>query len=117
MGIIFYGAKETAITVDEWMVKCPCCETHNRADTMIMSRYYHIYWVPIFPFDKPVNVICQKCGFIRTGISMNADLVSNYEEIKRKCRHPWFTYAGVGVFAIIILSLIITFYPIHLYKQ
>jgi len=107
MGIIFYGSKETAITVDEWMVNCPCCETHNVADAMVMSKYYHIYWVPIFPFDKPVNVICQQCGLTRSGITMNTNLVSNYEEIKRRYRHPWFTYIGAGIFALIIVLVII----------
>ena len=107
LGIIFYGSKETVITIDEWLVNCPCCETHSMADAMVMSKYYHIYWMPIFPFDKPVNVVCQKCGMVRAGITMNANLVSNYEEIKRKYRHPWFTYIGVGIFALIIISIII----------
>ncbi|MEP6725664.1 MAG: hypothetical protein ABJC98_07615 [Bacteroidota bacterium] len=39
MGKIFYGSKETAITVDEWMVNCPSCEAHNAEDSQTSNRY------------------------------------------------------------------------------
>ncbi len=108
MGIIFYGSKQTPVGYDELFVKCPCCETHNWADTMVMSKYFHIYWLPMFPFDKAVNLICKKCGLKRYDLSFDARLISNLDEIKGRFRHPWFTYSGIALFSFIVVAVIAT---------
>jgi hypothetical protein len=107
MGIIFFGNKETPIGLDEFLIKCPSCETHSWADIMVLSNYYHIYWVPMFPFEKNANVICKKCGLKRYGRSFDASLISNYNEVKNNFRHPWFTYAGAGTLTIIFIAIIL----------
>jgi hypothetical protein len=106
MGIIFYGSKQIPIGYEEIFVKCPCCETHNWADIMVISKYFHIYWLPMFPFDKAANLICKKCGLKRYELSFDDRLISNFEEIKGKFRHPWFTYSGIGLFSFIVLAII-----------
>jgi len=108
MAFIIYGSRKTTIGLDEFQIRCPSCETSSYADIMIVSKYYHIYWVPIFPFEKEANVICQKCGAKQYERPFNASLVVNFWEIKHKYRHPWYTYFGIGIFAIMVLGLIIT---------
>ena len=107
MGIIIYGNKETPIGLDEFLVKCPSCETHSWADVMVLSNYFHIYWIPMFPFDKNANIICKKCGLKRYGRAFDVSLISNYNEIKPQFRHPWFTYAGVGTLTILFIAVIV----------
>src|SRR5258708_32665224 len=29
---------------------------------MVSSVYFHLYWIPMFPYDKEATVICHKCG-------------------------------------------------------
>ena len=106
MGIIIFGNKQTPIGLDEFLVKCPTCETHGWADIMVVSNYYHMYWIPMFPFEKNANIICKKCGLKRYGRSFDASLISNYYEVKGKYKHPLFTYAGAGTLAIIIVAII-----------
>lgn len=102
MGIIFYGTKVVPVGVDESFVKCPACETHQHADIMVESHYYHIYWVPIMPYDKTALIICQKCGLKRNRMEISEHWFSNHREIKSKFRHPWYAYIGVAI----ILSFI-----------
>ena len=103
MGILFFGTSERPIDVDEFFIKCASCETHSWADIMVLSKYWHIYWVPIFPIDKEANIICKKCGLKRFGIPFDERLISNYEEVKGRFRHKWYLFSGIGLFILVIL--------------
>jgi len=101
-----YKYKETPIDVDEFLVKCPSCEGYSWADVVILSRYLSYRFIPIFPTSKEANVFCKKCGLKREGMSFNKNLISNYEEIKKKYKHPWWTYLGIGLLLTFIITII-----------
>ena len=105
--IIVYGEKQTPIGVDEFLVKCPSCETHRWADIMVVSHYFHFFLLPFFPTGKDAIVICKTCGLKRQGMLFNQNLVSNYQEVKNKYRHPWFTYSGLAIIIFFILLIIV----------
>ena len=105
--ILIYGRKKAYINIGEINIKCPSCESHNWADMMVYSYYYHIFWVPIFPFDKEASVACQKCGLRRHELSFSERLISNFDEIKDKYRHPWYTYIGIGAFTLLIVLVVL----------
>ncbi len=107
MGLLLYGVKKANIRIDEFMVKCPSCEVDAYADIMITSNYYHIWYIPIFPFEKEANIICQKCGLKRYDVPFNARTFKNYAEIKNKFRHPWYTYITIALFLLIVLIAIL----------
>ena len=100
--------KSASIDVGEYMVYCPSCEGHCMADVMIVSNYYHFFFVPIFPIEKEVNMICQECGLKRCGAGFNSKTFVNFDQIKHLYRHPWFTYIGVGIAA--IMTLLISYF-------
>lgn len=102
MGILIYGHAKTINGIDEAFVYCPSCEKSSWADIMVEGIYFHIYWVPIFPFDKTLNMICKECGLKRFGLPFNPTFLPNYYEIRNKYRHPFKTY-----FLLIILSLMV----------
>lgn len=107
MGIIIYGSKQTPIGLDEFLVKCPSCETHSWADVMVLSKYFHLYWIPMFPFDKDANIICKKCGLKRYDRSFDSSLISNFSEVESTYRHPWFTYIGAGTLILLFIAILI----------
>jgi hypothetical protein len=107
MGLFFYGVKKATIGMDEFLVKCPSCEADQFADILITSNYFHIYFVPIFPFEKEANIVCQKCGLKRYDVPFNKRTFKNYEELRGRFRHPWYTYFFVGLIAFGILMAII----------
>ena len=84
-----YGIKTATIGVEEYLVKCPSCESYNWADVMVMSNYYYFAFVPIFPIYKDATVFCKKCGLRRTGVGFNSTLISNYSEVKHLYHNPW----------------------------
>ena len=105
MGLLIYGVKKAAIGMDEFMIKCPSCEVDNFADVMITSNYYHFWFIPIFPIEKEANIVCQKCGLRRYNVPFNSRTFKNYEEIKHKFRHPWYTYL---IAALVLLGVIMS---------
>jgi hypothetical protein len=105
-----YGVREHAIGYDEFFVKCPACEAHNWADVMVISKYYHFYFIPMWPINKEANVICKRCGLKRYGISFNSVLISNFEEKRSHFRHPWFTYFGLIIISLITIAFILQFF-------
>lgn len=107
MMLLPYGIKTSLINVDEYLVRCPCCEADNWADVGIISHYYHFSYLPIFPFEKDAFVVCKKCGLRRGGVPFNNKLIKDYLEVKTKYKHPWYTYTGVSLVILIILLGII----------
>jgi hypothetical protein len=107
MGLIIFGVKQVPTGLDEFLIKCPSCDTHNRADIMVVSRYFHIFFVPFFPTEKDANVICKTCGLKRYAMPFDQGLITNYNEVKGSYRHPWFTYIGLAVIILFIVSIIV----------
>jgi hypothetical protein len=107
MGFIIFGTKESTIGMDEFLIRCPACDKHSWADVMVISKYFYIYYIPIFPYAKEVNIICQECGLKRYNIPFEERLFSDFREVKRRFKHPWYTYffAGFVLFVVLIKLL------------
>jgi hypothetical protein len=108
MFFIKFGTTSSPIDIGEYMVKCPACESHQWADVMVLSNYAYFFVIPVCPVGKEANIICKKCGLKRYGSSFDSRLISEYETVKKKYRHPWFTYIGVGIIAIPLLVWILS---------
>ena len=108
MALIIFGIKETPIGIDERLVKCPSCEKHSWADMMVVSKYFHFFWIPFLPTEKEMNIICKECGLKRYGLYFDSNFISNFEEVKGKFRHPKFTYIGLALIITFVLAIILT---------
>ena len=106
--LFIYGTRRVNIDIGEITMRCPICDGHTPTDIMVSSSYFHIFWVPIAPIGKEAHVACNKCGKTRSGLPFDSDLFSNYKEIKSKFRHPLYAYIGVGLFAALVLLIIIS---------
>jgi zinc-ribbon family len=108
MALIIYGTSKVDVGVDEIMIECPSCEAQNFSDIMISSRYFHIFFMPIFPLSKETTIICKKCGLKRVGLDFKGRTLQNYQELNSKFKHPYITYVGISLVMIIIIGAIIT---------
>jgi hypothetical protein len=101
------GIKSAIIDVGEYLIKCPCCETNSWADILVMSNYWYIFYIPVFPIGKEATTFCKKCGLKSTGVSFDEKLIRNFPEIKHLYKHPWYTYIMAGIILLFILLMII----------
>jgi len=107
MGFVYFGTKDAPIGMTEQLVFCPRCDCDSYADVMVMSTYFHIYLLPLFPVSKEVNMICHNCGYRRYGSDFNATTLKNYAELKSKFKHPWYTFIFPAFVVFLIIMAII----------
>jgi len=100
MFFVKFGIATSPIGIGEYMVKCPSCESDQWADIVVLSNYAYFFVIPVFPVGKEANIFCKKCGLKRYGSAFDPRLISDYEQVKKQYRHPWFTYIGAGVIAL-----------------
>lgn len=108
MPILIHGTRDIPVMVTEVFVKCPSCEADQWADLLLFSVYVHLFWMPVFPTDKKATLICSHCGLKRHGLEPNDRLIPDYQLIKNKFRHPWYTWSGILLAMGILATIIIT---------
>lgn len=106
--LIFYGKRKTLIgSYEAFMYECPHCEKHNTTILSVYSWYYHIFWIPLFPFDKEAYALCTECKAKRNESRFGPKLVTDFKENKKKFRHPWWTWMWTITFFTVLVLIII----------
>lgn len=99
--MIIYGTNGTHLRTDALpSPACPACGTGNALRTSLLSRYAHVYWIPLFPYQKIAVVQCGACGWDTT--TPPAGLAPAMHELKKQTRHPYWTWSGLGLVALLI---------------
>ncbi len=106
--IFVKGTGTIPIGTDEFLLRCPSCEAHSPAEALVLSKYYHFYWIPMMPVAKEVTLVCIRCGLQRPNRSFDSDLISNYNEIRSKFKHPLLSYLGISIIALIVICAILS---------
>lgn len=83
--------------------KCPRCEELHTTYIVVYSFYYHVFWVPVFPYTKGAIATCSACGFWRDETLFGPMLAQEFEGKKKEYKHPWWTY----FFTLLVVFLII----------
>ena len=106
--MIFFGVKQIYIGADETYMRCPSCESHTDTELLISGKYFHIYWIPFWPFEKEMSSVCSKCGLKRYNLPIEDKFISDAAEMKRKFKYPWFTYIGLAAVSFVIAFIIVS---------
>jgi hypothetical protein len=101
--MIIYGTHGTHLgTVALPSPACPACGTGNALRTTLSSRYAHIYWIPLFPYEKMAVVQCGACGWDTT--APPAELAPTVRNLQKQVRYPAWNWSGLGALALVVLS-------------
>lgn len=105
--IIFHGKKKgISGSMDVFMYECPYCEKNNSTILSFYSLYFHIFWIPVFPISKEGHAICTECKASRDELRFGPKLVAEFNENKKKFKHPWWTWS-LTIFFIILIALVV----------
>ena len=74
---------------------------------LIVSKYFHLYTLPILPTSKDIHAHCLKCGLRRNNIPLEKQFFVDYENLKKKYKHPWFTKIIPAIFILLILTVVL----------
>jgi len=106
--MIVYGNKATLLKSEFISEPCPNCNTNNSLQMSVYQRYAHIFWIPFFPIGKIGVSACSNCRQVLKDKNMPASLKLNYENLKSQTQIPIWNFAGLGVVAVITLSVMIS---------
>ena len=82
---------------------CPNCNTAGQLVFQSAIRYFHIFWIPIFPFQKIAVGQCQHCKKVFDKKSFDPSLYSISNQLKEKQKYSVFHFAGLILIAGIII--------------
>jgi hypothetical protein len=106
--LFIYGSRKKMIGASEaFLYKCPYCEETNTTSIAFFSNYYHIFFIPIFPFGKEAYASCSHCGAARSDNKFGPELVKQAKEVEGKFKPPFYLYAWLILFVAFILLIVI----------
>lgn len=85
--------------------KCNSCSSKEALEMYTFSRYFHIFWVPFFPYRKEAITQCNHCKQILNKKEFSSDLSLQYEEMKTNIKTPYWQYIGGVLFVVLIISI------------
>lgn len=106
--LFLYGKRKSLIkSFDIFMYECPFCEENNSTTIAVYSWYVHVFWIPVFPYQKEAVAYCTCCNTYRNELKFGPKLVAEYKEKKRYFRHPLWTWSIIILLLALILTIII----------
>ncbi len=103
--MIIYGTGERKLTTPTQTIKSQCPECGDYEVTFhFFKKYFHLFWIPVFPFDSRKVAQCRKCNAAYQE-SIPPSLQLEMENAKSRTSTPWYLFSGSGLIVIAILSI------------
>lgn len=101
--MIIYGwnSKELKKTA-ELGEPCVKCAKHTTV-VGATAHYFHVFWIPIIPYRKPVEVICENCNYIARVSELSEQAKAKVKRVKRSIQAPIYMYSGLLLIIIAII--------------
>lgn len=101
--IIFFGTRSSRGATINTMQKCPSCSMDHSIIVVPYHRYFHVFWIPMFPIGTEYGLGCVNCGS-----SFSANQLPLDHETKHQIKKPKWLFAGLVLFAVLIGFTMIT---------
>jgi len=101
--MIFYGTNGAHVrTAPLPDVACPSCDTAGSLNVSVFSRYAHIYWIPLFPYSKPLVAQCSHCQQAWEEKALPPAISGPAKDLKKETRAPLLHWAGLGIILVLL---------------
>jgi hypothetical protein len=103
--MIIYGTRGKVVAGQQVETVCPGCGNTTHVSFGIL-RYFHVYWIPMFPTAKQVGVECLHCERTRIDKEIPDDLASRLRQqlMTRERVFPLFSGLALLLIGIVVLS-------------
>jgi len=105
--MIIYGSRATTVATEVCNDACTSCGTKNSVQITVYQRYAHIFWIPLFPIGKTGLSQCSHCKQVLKKKEFGANLRSEYDILKFKSKTPVWTFSGIALLSVFVLTAII----------
>lgn len=88
--------------------RCPNCG-ENRIAFYFFRKYFHLFWIPVFPIGGRSATVCENCHIIYENDHVPVQLMDDYTYVRSTVRTPLYLFSGAililfGIFAIYYFS-------------
>jgi hypothetical protein len=105
--MIIFGSRETYIgTARLRNGTCPACGQMDVLVVNMYCEYFHLFWIPMFPFRRRALAECRNCEHAIENRYMEGDVRDDYKEAKRSNRIPLWQFSGTVLLVLIIAQSI-----------
>lgn len=107
--LFIYGWRRKMVgAFDAFLYQCPYCEQTNTTTIAIYSKYYHIFWLPLFPYAKDAHASCSSCHASRDDHKFGPELTKQAAVIQKEMKHPIYLYLLTILFCLVVAAIVIT---------
>lgn len=105
--MIIFGTRARTLTPTEGKsYDCDYCNTKGSVTFSFIARYFHIFWIPIFPTSKKGISQCSHCKQVLYENEMNARMKQDYAEASASAKRPIRHFFGLFVIGLLLCFII-----------
>src|SRR5690606_25053790 len=102
--MIIYGWKESKIKTQQMNNEsCPDCKEAGSMIGILYTKYFHIFWIPLFPYSKKGVFYCANCKNRFDQKSLMHHLPRAYQNFKSDTKIPIWQFSGL----ILVLGIVL----------
>lgn len=87
---------------------CDNCNTKNSVQFGFWTRYFHVFWIPFFPFSKKGVSQCRNCKQALYYNEMPQKMREGYHAAAAETKSPFTHYIGLILVGIAMLFIIVS---------
>lgn len=106
--MLIFGFGDTQLLSKEINICCHNCNSENTSKINVTANYFHLFWIPFFPLNKKVNIVCSACNFKTDLAGLPLEFKEKADRLKNSTKTPKWLFAGT-FFAAIVITLIAMF--------
>ncbi len=109
--MIIFGTKTKILkSKDSTTYDCENCNSKGSVTFSFMARYFHIFWIPIFPISKKGISQCSHCKQVLYANEMNPRMKQDCASASTNTKIPITHYFGLFIielfFCLVIFSIV-----------
>jgi hypothetical protein len=95
--MLIFGLNKSKIATEGIQGNCVHCRTRFSIDAVVHGRYFHLFYIPVFPVGKQVSTLCSHCKQSLEGNEAREIYGSDLQEVKRRARAPLWHYSWLFI--------------------
>ena len=104
--IIFGTRARTLVPKENKSYDCDYCKTKGSVTFAFIARYFHIFWIPIFPISKKGISKCSHCKQVLYENEMSPRMKQDYANASASAKRPITHYFGLFIIGLIFCTVI-----------
>jgi hypothetical protein len=108
--MIIFGTRSKILKGNGTRTNCSYCESTDTVSLVFVLKYFHVFWIPMFPLSKTGVSQCSHCKQVLYNNQMPDHLKAVYQQEKARAKTPWVYRLGlilIGLFFAFVVASII----------